>query len=203
MLSVLISALSTLADVKQSAHLSPQDIGAFKWIVGATAKEGEVVILRYSRTWTTPEGMKHIDTHDIVSYGSGKRDEGSFVAINPDYFNVGKEGDPTWHIQNFGGSCWCPGKYSGSSTGGERGSIKFTTSEGHVREYVFFALVMPYEEASKLYSNGLPKKSQSSWVWGGSPIPPKQTADKKSEQVVPEQSARSTGVKKLNENFNH
>ena len=80
-----------------------------------------------------------------------------------------KEGDPSWHIKPFRGSGWCDGEYNGSSTSNDSGSIRFKTSDGDVREYKFLAIVMSYEKATKLYPNGLPKKTESGWSWGGSP----------------------------------
>ncbi len=165
-LSVVLMA-PVHAEVKQAAALAPSDIGAFKWIVGATAGTGEVVILRYSRIWTAGD-KKSVDTHDKVSYSPGKRVEGSFVAIDPNYFTPSHSSEPNWHIAAFGGSGWVQGKCSSSSIGNNFGSITFTNKSGDIYEYQFTAIVMSHEEALTIYDD-LPDLSATGWRWGGSP----------------------------------
>lgn len=166
--AVLALASFGNADVSPSPSLAPEDIGAFKWIVGATGGEGEVVILRHSRTRTN-EGKEHKEIHDMVSYSPGKRHEGSFVAINPNYFNVDSIEEPNWHIAAFGGSGWCPGKYDGSESGDNYGMIRFRDKSGTIIKYEFTAIVMSYEEAKKHYAD-FPDKDSTGWKWGGTPI---------------------------------
>lgn len=109
LIALLVFSISVSAEVTESPSLAPEDIGAFKWVIGATGNAGEVVILRCSRTWTVGD-TKHVDTHDIVSYNPGKRFEDSFVAIDPDYFNPYDKTEHKWHIKRFGGSGWLEGE---------------------------------------------------------------------------------------------
>tara|TARA_R110000850_G_scaffold157708_3_gene281770 strand:- start:698 stop:1327 length:630 start_codon:yes stop_codon:yes gene_type:complete len=165
--ALLIFSISVSAEVTKSPSLAPEDIGAFKWVIGATGNAGEVVILRWSRTWTVGD-TKHVNTHDMVSYDPGKRFEDSFVAIDPDHFNPYDKIEHKWHIKKFGGSGWIEGEYSGSSTGGNHGAIKFTNKKGQTYEYKFFAIVMSHQEAAGIY-DGLPDDSTTGWKWGGEP----------------------------------
>jgi hypothetical protein len=180
LLIVLMTPAS--AEVKEAEALAPSDIGAFKWIVGATGDAGEVVILRWSRTWTVGK-TKHVNTHDTVSYDPGKRHEGAFVAIDPDYFNPYDKVEHKWHIAPFGGSGWLEGEYSGSSTGDNFGTIKFTNKKGQTYEYRFSAIVVSHREAFGIY-DGLPDDSTTGWKWAGEPKKGEQNADGQSAADV-------------------
>jgi hypothetical protein len=164
----LAFAVPAFADVNKAQTLAPSDFGAHKWIVGATGGEGEVVILRCIRTHVDGD-KKWVDINDSVSYNPGKRHEGSFVAINPDYFNVEKKGEPNWNIATFTGNGWCPGRWTGSETGENSGRISFTDSKGCVTRYEFSAITLAYEDAAKLYNDFPAKSSSGGWEFAGSP----------------------------------
>lgn len=134
--------------------------GAYKWTVGATGDAGEVVVLRFSRTWSVGE-TKHVRTHDTVSYNPGKKSEGAFVAT---YDKAIQQ----WRIRPFGGAGRLDAEYSGSSFEGNSGTIKFTNKSGQSYEYRFSAFVMSYQRAVSIY-DGLPSDSETGWKWAGEP----------------------------------
>jgi hypothetical protein len=136
------------------------DKGTYKWTVGATGDTREVVVLRWSRTWTVGD-TKHISIHDTVSYNPGKRTEGSFVATLDKTKNQ-------WIIQPFGGSGLLDAEYTNSFFGGNSGKINFKNTKGHTYDYEFSAFAITYKEAVTIY-DGLPSDDTTGWKWAGEP----------------------------------
>jgi len=160
-ISLLIVLLTpALAEVQTSAESERSGTEAHRWRVGATGQAGEVVVLRWSRTWTVGQ-TKHVSTHDTVSYDPGERIEGVFAAI----YDKSKR---QWLIEPFGSSGWLDGQYVDSSQGDNSGTIRFKNSRGQTYEYTFSAFVMAYQKAIALY-DGLPDVSTAGWTWAGEP----------------------------------
>lgn len=165
-LTLLAFAINGLADVTSAPQLAPEDIGAYKWIISETGGDGEVVILRHIRTKTSG-GDSQKETRDTVANAPGEKQEGTFVAINPTYFDPDHDGEPNWHIAAFGGSAWCLGEVAESETSDNYGKIRFEKEDGSSTEFEFMAIVMPYAEAKELYPD-LPEATRN-WKWSGSP----------------------------------
>ncbi len=162
-------ALPMSAEVIESTTITPSDLGAHKFIVGATAKTGQLVILRMLvTTYRGNESSRQI--LDQVHYRPGKRCEGSVFAINPDFFKPREDRRETWHLMAFGGSNSVSGKWSGTFHDGDSVTLKFK-GEGALYDYRFSSIVMKYEEAAKLYDDlpKLPSDENGGWVWGGEP----------------------------------
>ena len=69
--TLLVFTIPLSAEVTRSPSLAPEDLGAFKWVIGATGGEGEVVVLRRVRTRVIGDKNK-VEIYDSVAYDPGK-----------------------------------------------------------------------------------------------------------------------------------
>jgi hypothetical protein len=153
--------------VEKASSIAPEDLGAYKWLLSATAQENQVVIFRVTtvRDWNNEVTT---EIHDDVSYSPGKKKTGSAFFINPRYFDTSVD-EPKWNFQTLGGSGWIEGKFAECSSSDDKAEITFESKQWGKTKKIFQVFIKSYDEASKLY-DGLPKISPNvGWGWSGSP----------------------------------
>jgi hypothetical protein len=192
---LLLSPICFSQQVEIATTLSPEDLGAYKWILSGTAPENSVVIFRETTIREWPDG-EVISTNiiDSVYYDPGKKRIGTAFFIDPHRFEPKGE-EPKWYFQSLGGSGWIEGQYAGHSHGG-RNEISFQSEKlGKVKtKMVFETFIKPYDEAALLY-DGFPTISAGiSWGWRG--FPKKQSEQGGADQPATAPESKSEGSDK-------
>jgi hypothetical protein len=167
----LILLLSLLAvgnaQVTQKAEsLSPEDFGAHKWVLSATAGKGEVVVFRVTtirKRGNSPE----TEIYDSVRYQPDKESKETAFFYDPGYFDMERTEEPNWFWKALGGTGWIRGEWDGSKTGGKKFEIHFESEQWGRTEKYFEVLILPYNEVKVLHPE-LPQIEENiSWGWSG------------------------------------
>ena len=178
---LLLSPVCFAQQVEIATSISPEDIGAYKWILSGTAQENSVVVFRITTVREWPDGKVTTEIYDSVHYSPGKKQTASAFFIDPNYFdNKGEE--PTWHLRALGGTGSLTGKYAGHSYGDNKGEINFESEKWGKTKKVFETFIKSYDDAVSLYDGLPPMSTDGGWAWAGSP-------KTQSEQGVAPQSA--------------
>ena len=166
---LLLSPVCFAQQVEIATTISPEDLGAFKWIFSGTAQENSVVIFRVTTIREWPNGkVISTDIYDSVHYDPGKKQIGTAFFIDPNRFEPKGE-EPKWCWNALGGTGWIEGKYAGHSYGNNKGEIKFKSEKFGNTKKVFETFIKSYDEAARLY-DGFPAITKGGgWGWAGSP----------------------------------
>lgn len=153
--------------VREAEFLTPEDLGAYKWVLSGTAAEGEVVIFRMVTTRVYPNGEKNVQTYDSVTCMPGKEQQASALFINPNYWHTDAPQN-IWRWRALGSSGTINGKYQGDGFDGKSAHINFEGENGTKYTYRFSSYVMSYEGAKKLHPD-LPDYPSpgAGWGWAG------------------------------------
>jgi hypothetical protein len=155
--------------VEVAQSLSPEDLGAYKWILSGTAQESEVVVFRVTTIRTWPNGKITTQIYDTVCYSPGKQKTGTAFFIDPKYFNTSANEEPTWFFRALGGTGWITGEYAGSRYSDDKAEIAFESEKWGRTQKIFETFIKSYADAILLYED-LPSISPNSgWTWSGSP----------------------------------
>ncbi len=190
---LLISPVCFAQEVEIATTLSPEDIGAYKWIFSGTAPENSVVIFRVTTVRERPDGtVISTDIYDTVRYEPGKKQIGQAFFFNPHNFEQTEE-EPKWYWRTMGGTGWIEGRYAGHSHGGKN-EISFQSEKFGKTKKVFETFIKPYDEAVLLY-DGFPTISAGiSWGWAG--FPKKQSEQGGADQPATAPQLKSEGKEK-------
>jgi hypothetical protein len=185
---LLLSPVCFAQQVEIATTISPEDLGAYKWIFSGTAPENSVVIFRVTTIREWPDGkVISTDIYDSVYYDPGKKQIGTAFFIDPHRFDP-KGDEPKWYFHAVRGTGWIEGQYAGHSYGNNKGEINFKSGKFGNTKMVLETFIKSYDEAKLMY-NGFPTISKGSgWGWAGSP-------KKQSEQVGVDQPATAPQLK--------
>ena len=165
---LLLCPICFAQQVEISTAISPDDLGAYKWILSGTAGEKSVVVFRVTTVREWPEGKVTTKIYDSVHYSPGKKQTESAFFIDPHYFD-NKEEDPTWHFRVFGGVGGIEGRYAGHSSGGDKAEIRFESERLGKTKKVLETFITSYDDAVKSYGDLPPISPDRGWIWAGSP----------------------------------
>jgi hypothetical protein len=166
---LLLSPVCFAQQVEIATTISPEDLGAYKWIFSGTAPENSVVIFRVTTIREWPDGkIISTDIYDSVHYDPGKKQIGTAFFIDPHRFDPKGE-EPKWYFHALGGTGWIEGQYAGHTYGNTKNEINFKSEKFGNTKKVFETFIKSYDEAALLY-DGFPTISKGSgWGWAGSP----------------------------------
>jgi len=154
--------------VEIAASLSPEDLGAYKWVFTGTAPKDSVIVFRVTTVREWSGGKVETRIYDTVHYSPGKEQSASVFFIDPHYFDRNDE-EPVWHFRALGGTGSIPGRYVSSSYGGNKGEINFVSEKWGKTKKIFEAFVKSYDDAVLLYGDLPSIVPNIGWSWAGSP----------------------------------
>jgi len=163
----LLHTAITAQEIVANAPIEPNDLGAHKWVLTATADEKSVVVFRCTtiRDWGNKKTTR---VYDSICYDPKKEQRDKAFFIDPKYFSPSDNEEPTWHWCVFGGSGSIQGQWDGSSSSSDKATVTFVSEKWGKTTKIMEVFVKPYTEMKAEYPNLPDIRPNNSWSFGGS-----------------------------------